>query len=115
MREAMIICPKASNDGASLALVQRKAIGAMVDAFGGCTVADAFGHWRDDSGAVVSEPVWQLIAAADDTADNDAALREIARDIGSAGRQWCMYVRYPSGAVEFVDTAKLWQSAAAVA
>ena len=105
MREALIICPRHDNEGNTLEGLRAMAVAALVTAFGGCTVQEAFGHWADATGRVVSEPVWQLVTAcvhSDDTADT---LRSVAEMIGKLGRQWAVYVRLADGSVEIIDTA----------
>lgn len=99
-----MICPQHDNAGKSLQHVEAYAIKALVAAFGGVTVDHAKGHWRDASGAVVSEPVWRLITAYEPSAANDAKLASVARYIGAEGNQEAVYVRFASGDVEIVET-----------
>ena len=106
MREAMIICPTCTNDGADMSLIQRKAVAMMVDAFGGCTVTEAYGHWRNDAGEIMSEPVWQLVSAAVNGASARSTLQDIARYVCDAGRQYCVYARMPDGEAIFVQPSQ---------
>jgi hypothetical protein len=104
MREALIICPQHDNDGKSLQHVKHYAELALCKAFGGCTVSSAKGSWVDPQGNLISEPVWQLVAACDASADNARKLESVARYIGTEGKQQAVYLRYPSGDVQILDT-----------
>jgi hypothetical protein len=102
MREALIICPLHDNSGHDLASVCDSAVRSLVSAFGGCTLSNAFGHWRNDRGHIVSEPVWQLVSACTTDEASRAMLRSVALMILHTGRQDAVYLRYPHGDVEFV-------------
>jgi hypothetical protein len=111
MREAMIICPRNDNEGASLLGVQRAAVTRLIKAFGGCTIREAFGCWEHD-GKVIAEPVWELVAACEDTPANAALLTDVAKFVGASGGQFCVYARFANGNVEIIDTAKPLAAAA---
>lgn len=104
-RESLITIPKADNDGVPLNGVMKSAQAFLIDAFGGCTVSEAFGSWRNADGVVMSEPVWQLVTAYEPDANNDATLHTLATNVGKLARQQAVYVRYASGDVEIIDTA----------
>lgn len=107
MREAMIIVPKADNDGRDMLDVQRVVATRLVKAFGGATIREAFGAWEGPDGQIVSEPVWEVIAACEPDYANEVTLRLIARYVGEAARQWAVYMRHASGEVEIMDTSVL--------
>jgi hypothetical protein len=105
MREALIICPQHDNAGKSLQHVKHYAELALCKSFGGCTVSSAKGSWVSPQGELVTEPVWQLVAACDETVAAHNTLRSIANYIGHEGRQDAVYVRYREGRVEIIDTS----------
>ena len=105
LREALVVVPKADNESHSLVALRDKTVGALVDAFGGATVIDANGAWRDGSGKLYNEPVWQFVSAYEPSESHDAVLRNIAQQVGQEGKQLAVYVRYAGGNVEILDTA----------
>jgi hypothetical protein len=105
MREGLLIVPQRDNDGKSLQHVRHYAELALAKSFGGVTVSNAKGSWVSPSGELVTEPVWQLVAAYEPTAQNDAKLDSVARYVGHEGRQQAVYVRHASGEVSIIDTA----------
>jgi nucleotide-binding universal stress UspA family protein len=111
MRETLVVCPQADNDGNSLEAVKASAVRSMLNAFGGCTVrSSAEGYWQNDEGELFAEPIWELVAATEPTEAAAQSLRQIAEAIGRAGRQYAVYVRHADGEVEIIPTAALWQS-----
>lgn len=104
MREGLIILPQQTNEGESLDALRTATVADLVDRFGGATVRNAVGSWRDDSGKLYQEPVWELVTAYEPTPDNDALLKAIAADVGRAANQLAVYLRYASGNVEILDT-----------
>ncbi|MBX6421758.1 MAG: hypothetical protein IRZ06_12240 [Nevskia sp.] len=102
MREAMIVIPKTDNSGRPLDALIDSALAAACDQFGGATAVPAEGIWRSPTnGRVYREPVIQLMIAVDDTAI--PALRSLAAIIAREGEQESVYLRLPSGDVEFVE------------
>jgi hypothetical protein len=105
MREAMIIVPQFDNDHAPLKHVRAVVAKRLMAAFGGCTIRTAHGSWLDSKGHAVIEPVWEIVAACEDTPANVHALRATAIDAGHMGKQEAVYCRFPSGDVEIIDTS----------
>lgn len=106
MREALIILPQFANDHkTSLKPVRAKLSKALMHAFGGCTIRTAHGSWLDAKGHPVVEPVWEIVAACDDTPANAQSIRALAIEAGHEGAQEAIYCRLPSGDVEIIDTA----------
>lgn len=104
MREGMIIVPKYGNDGAPLMALVDECIQSMADAFGGVTVREAHGAWRDKAGKMHAEPVFELVSAYDpESLADDAALTDVARTVADKGNQLAVYIRYASGEVEIVE------------
>ncbi len=103
MREAMIILPQFDNDHKPLKPVRAHIAKALMHAFGGCTIRTAHGSWLDAKGHPVIEPVWELVAACDDTPANAHAIRALAVEAGHEGKQQAIYCRLPSGDVEIID------------
>lgn len=106
MREGLIAVPKCDNAGNSLAFLAESLMMTLAKHFGGVTVIDAIGCWIDpETGKLYREPVTQVITAYDpDCKAHDDFLRGVAKQIGEAGQQLAMYVRYASGTVEILDT-----------
>jgi hypothetical protein len=103
----MIVCPKADNAGVCLKSVRDVALGYLVDKFGGATVRDAVGIWRDPkTGHLHNEPVWELVSAYEPSQASHNVLQGVAQWLGEAGRQEAVYVRFASGDVEIVDTRR---------
>lgn len=114
MREGMVIVPQQTNDGRPLAHLQRHVIGRMVEAFGGATVREAQGAWRDAmSGTLYVEPVWEIVSAYEPEDSADEILRDIGLDVAAKGEQLAVYIRLASGEVEFLEGAPVAQAIAA--
>lgn len=102
LREAVIVIPTTDNSGRPLDALIDAALVAACDQFGGATAVPAQGIWRSPAnGRVYREPVIQLVIAVDDTAI--PALRALAAMIAREGEQECVYLRLPTGDVEFVE------------
>jgi len=113
MREGLVICPKFDNNGNPLETLKDAAVRDMIAAFGGCTIREAQGAWVNPDGKLFVEPVWELVSAYDpDSLAGDAALTDIAKRIGTEGRQEAVYLRYASGDVEIVSMAEFTAEAA---
>jgi hypothetical protein len=104
MHESLIIVPQCDNDGKSLAALRDSIASQMCDSFGGVTETDSRGLWKDHDGKLFSEPVTELVSAADDTQANRAALESLARQVLSDGRQKAVYLRLPNGDVEILES-----------
>lgn len=106
MREARIVMPKADHiDGWLETHLELEA--ALVDQFGGCTVTNGTGSWRAPDGSVERKPVVIYDVAVDETEAPDAdgqVLRDLAIEAATALDQRAAYIRYPSGAVDIIDT-----------
>jgi hypothetical protein len=105
MREGMIIVPKYDNAGNPLVHVVDECIKAMADAYGGVTVREAFGAWRNPkTGEMQAEPVVELVSAYNpESLADDAKLTDLARTVADKGGQHSVYIRYASGDVEIID------------
>lgn len=104
MKEALIICPKTDNEGNSTADVFAAAVQELILSFDGVTVSDAEGHWRNSAGRTYHERVWQLHVACDETAPwTNSELRDVASHILHDAKQQSVYLRLPSGDVEFIS------------
>jgi hypothetical protein len=106
MREGLINVPKFFNDGVTTtADIVETAIGAAVQLFGGATLNEAEGFWRDPAtGKLHREPIWQIIVAYDEQDHHQNGLvKNLAIEIGRMTEQLAMYVRYASGEVEILD------------
>ena len=103
MQEAFIHLPVADNDGKDLGPHMDHVLGLILDAFGGYTVVDAQGAWKDPkTGKVYREPVKRVAVAANwDAYGVRAVLHDIAVKACRYMRQECIYLALPDG-VEFV-------------
>src|ERR1700756_5288879 len=93
MREAMIICPVSDNQGHSLEHVRSHVEHEMAKAFGGVTTTSSSGSWVSPKGELITEPVWQIVSAMDETQANDDALQDIAQYVLREGKQQAVYMR----------------------
>lgn len=103
MFESELIIPKLDNDGHSLDALRDSIALAMSDAFGGVTMRDSNGAWRDSNGKLYREPVTELISACEPDAKSDATLRSLADRILTEGHQKAAYVKFPDSHVEIVE------------
>ena len=62
------------------------------------------GAWVDDHGKRIVEDVQVVDVAMTDTSSNAHKLWLIALSYGQEAKQDCVYVRYPNGQVELVNT-----------
>lgn len=108
MRVATINVPKLTNAGVPIPAVLDTTIDAILTKFGGATVADGFGCWRNPEGKVYREPM-NIVTVAYDEDDNanDAALTKIAEAVAVDADQEAVYVVYANGTVAFVEQPKL--------
>lgn len=107
LHEARLIVPMFDNHGRDLIPLLRWVEESLITDFGGCTVLrQVFGAWRDPAtGDLYREPVYVFDVAVPDTDHSAAQLRNIARKAATRGEQQSVYLRLPSGAVEFVKPA----------
>jgi hypothetical protein len=103
-REARIILPVYDNDGVDLAAVHTDLKRHVCEAFGGYTATPSLGGWLSPTGKIHEEPGVAYDIACEDTAKARSELREIAFWLAVGARQECIYLRLPSGRVEFVQT-----------
>lgn len=100
MREARIILPT----GSYLIHKVQGAIDAITNVFGGATVSDGVGHWRDRTGSIVREIVHIVDVAYEPTEHNDRRLYDIAWKFGENADQMEVYLRYGNGHVQMVTS-----------
>lgn len=106
MREARIILPRMGNNGESLNHVHTGLRRALCEAFGGCTAIIVQGSWiNDDDKKLYQEEGIAYDIAADDDATVDDQFRAIAARVAWDAKQFVIYLRLPSGKVEFVKPA----------
>lgn len=107
-REATIILPEIGNGTTPTGdrAAHASLINGAVTAFGGVTSVQAYGHWRNDRGAVVGEPVTQYTIAAPETQAAEIVLYSIATTAAALLNQDAVYIRFPSGAVRIVPRAE---------
>jgi len=108
MYEAKIICPKNAEAPGNARKALKDAIEAATNAFGGVTITEGYGSWKNDAGKVIAEPVAILTMACEDSPANRDAIDDIAIEIGATARQDCVYVKYPNGHVTLLQTDYLW-------
>lgn len=108
-QEAALIVPTTAREPGNAAEANRFAASALTTQFGGCTITEASGAWRNDAGEVIREPVNVYTVAMEATEANAIRLDAIADIVGRIAAQECVYVRYASGDVALRDTAKLWR------
>lgn len=106
MRLAQINLPKLSNTGASLVWTHENLQALLVRAFGGFTMTEGLGAWRDEATAkVYKEEVCVYSVAMEDTDENKREFKAIAAMIAADASQVCVFVVYASGDVDFVYPA----------
>lgn len=96
-REAAIILPMHDATGKHTDTYRAKFIEALIAAFGGVTVTDARGYWRNDDGRVVDEPVKVLTVAMAHALW--PTLQRMASEACVALGQEAIYVRFADGEV----------------
>jgi hypothetical protein len=104
-QEARIIAPQRHNDGTALhPNLLASFESALCHHFGGFTRAEGFGGWFDqEHNRVVREAVYVYDIACDLSADTAVKLKHLAVNLLRDARQQAVYLRYPSGYVEFVE------------
>lgn len=103
-REARIILPVFDNEGVDLGAVHSDLKRHVCEAFGGFTATPSMGGWLSPTGKLHEEPGIAYDIACEDTATSRTVLRQIAFYLALEARQECIYLRLPSGRVEFVQT-----------
>ena len=97
MREARIILPLASNSGASLSAVHQALAEKLTQAFGGYTAFNSWGPWKG-----VTEPGITYDIACEDSFATARNLLNIAQWVRAVAGQNAVYLRGPTGTVQFV-------------
>lgn len=101
--EASIIAPKYFNDGVRTTEGARAALAsALVREFGGATVTEGNGLWRDPDGATKAEPVFVYTVAAEEDAAADRLLEALAQGLAIATDQQAIYLKDTHGQVSFI-------------
>lgn len=104
MKEARIIMPITPNLSAHVTM-QR----SLLDTFGGYTLTQGLGAWKDESGTLVKDQVMIYDIACDENRDRVYdQLFEIAMKAGRALGQKAVYIRYPAGKVEIADCDQMF-------
>jgi hypothetical protein len=103
MREGMFIIPKRDNNGNDLAEVVSSALSALTERFGGATVVEGRGVWRDETGKLYQEPVSTITTAYNPDPAADASFQSIAVSAAMQAAQHAVYVRTASGDVSIVS------------
>lgn len=103
LRESEIIVPVTDNNGQSLASLRDSIALSLSDAFGGVTMRESFGAWRDSTGKLYSEKVCELISAAPVSVESDSVLRRLASRLLRDGHQLAAYVKFPDSHVEIIE------------
>jgi hypothetical protein len=102
MREGLIVLPHAVADGHHKSLQDK-----LIDAFGGFTLVDAEGAWKDPHTKIVHiEPVAQYIIAYEPNDKQNLELLKIAEWLLSVTSELAVYMRYADGSVAIVDRQK---------
>lgn len=99
MREARIIVPNKPEHHH----VARELRHKLAHSFGGYTETIGYGGWVDPRGELIAEAVIVYDVAMADTAENVTAIRALADHVRVAARQQAVYLRLPSGNVEFIE------------
>lgn len=102
MKEARLIVPVHYNDGTEANGPNVMVQDWLVGVFGGFTLTEGKGGWRDPKGNTVTEPVNVYDVAMADNAEAISHLFEIARKVKNVMEQQAVYVRLPNGLVQFV-------------
>ena len=99
--EVEVIIPKLDNDGSDNAAHIEGTIAMFCDLFGGATVFEAAGFWKDAEGTLYRDAVSVI---ASDTTRNDACddLLALARDLLAVTDQKAVYVSI-DGKAEIVE------------
>lgn len=96
LREARIILPLNPH--------VYETISAVNALFGGCTVSDGNGHWKNPkTGLLEHEPVHIIDIAYEQNTENDMLLFNIAMKFREDAKQQEVYLRYGNGHVQMVD------------
>lgn len=101
MREARIILPHRDNDGLDVSGAHQDLKLALIRQFGGYTTFNVWGGWRHPTtGAIVEdESAAYDVAVPDNAVDG---LRRLAFQAGKTAHQDAVYLRLPTGEVEFI-------------
>lgn len=108
MRVATINFPKAKNDGTLLTDAAKRFAVLLCATFGGFTAIEAQGGWTSESGELFLEPMTAYQVAMEDTSANRVALLELAHFVGKEAEQQAVYMVYPDGRAEIIETRHLW-------
>lgn len=100
LKEAQIIVPADPR----YALQVGGLIAALVREFGGVTETSGFGYWLNSAGVSVNEPV-RIFTVACEPHASETWFRWQAERFGRDCDQEAVYVRFPDGTVEIIDTA----------
>jgi len=105
MYEARVILPNSGNDGKPLDGTHDTLQHVLCDEFGGYTAQPVTGGYKANNGRMMHENGTAYDVAMPDDAANIGKLIQIGRWAAFVADQECVYVRTPSGRVEFVEPA----------
>ena len=101
-REARICLPQFDNNKCSLAGVRDQLAAVLAEAFGGFTLLEGQGAWIGPEKQVYDGPVYVFEIACPDDGKTADALRFVVSMFKAIAEQEAVYLRLPSGEVEFV-------------
>src|ERR1700757_3209697 len=105
MRCAYLILPTTSNDEVDQTDTHAALQSALCDYFGGFTMTQGKGGWRNPANArVYMDSVATYAIAMTESGDNESRLESIARFYGHMAGQVCVMLAHASGRVVFVDS-----------
>lgn len=107
-REARLIVPDQDDIHAN-ARVIRETRSALIREFGGFTSFRVAGGWADVTGREYFEggTAFDIAVSLDNTGVTESTLKALARKIANDAHQQAVYLRLPSGAVEFITSGDL--------
>ena len=107
LRETRIILPLRTNDGKPLDWLHARLKRQLAEKFGGYTAFQSFGGWVDPkSGKLIEEASVTYDVAAPEQSEN-YYLQILCEDLTEAAQQECIYLRLPTGSVNFIEAAKV--------
>lgn len=102
LRIAFIVLPLTDNNGLPVKRAHELLRNEIIDAFGGLTMVNVSGMWKNDAGTTFVDDSIRYEFACEDLPSTQRTINDMATRAGFHAAQEAMFVQYPDGEVAFL-------------